>query len=63
VVAGKAYGPNIAVTESERTEHAQNGTGARLRRLVKENRGTKLHNNKTVGGKGRLTQAEIDSHQ
>jgi hypothetical protein len=63
VDAGMPYGPNIAVTKLERTGHAQKRSGARLKRLVKENRGTKLHNNKTVGGKGRLTQAEIDKLQ
>jgi hypothetical protein len=34
--------------------------GARLRRLVKENTGIKLHDSKPLGGKCHLTQSEID---
>jgi hypothetical protein len=37
--------------------------GARLKRLVKEKLGTKLHDGKTLGSKGRLTQSEIDKLQ
>jgi hypothetical protein len=62
-VAGKPTDPTIAVTKLECTGHVQKRTGARLRRLVKEKRGTKLHDKKPVGGKGRLTQSEIDKHK
>jgi hypothetical protein len=34
--------------------------GARLRRLVKEKAGTKVHDSKTLGGNGCLTQSETD---
>jgi hypothetical protein len=34
--------------------------GARLKRLVKEKTGIKLHDSKPLGGKGRLTQSEIE---
>jgi hypothetical protein len=37
--------------------------GARLRRLVKEKTGIKLHDSKPVGGKGRHTQSETDKLQ
>jgi hypothetical protein len=60
VVAGKPYDPNIAVTKLECTRHVQKRIGARLRRLVKEKRGTQLCGSKSVRGKGRLTQSEID---
>jgi hypothetical protein len=63
VVAGKLYDPNIAVTKLECTGHVQKRTGARLRRLVKEKAGTKLHDSKPVGGKGCVTQSEIDKLQ
>jgi hypothetical protein len=63
VVAGKPYDPNVPVTNLECTGHVQEIIGSRLRRLVKEKRGTKLHDSKPFGGKGRLTQSEIDSHQ
>jgi hypothetical protein len=63
VVAGKPYDPNTAVTESECAGHVQKTIGARVRRLVKEKRGTKLHDSRPVGGKGRLTQSETDKLQ
>jgi hypothetical protein len=63
VVAGKAYDPNIAVTKLECIGHEQKRTGATLRSLVKEKTAIKLHESKPLGGKGRLTQSEIDKLQ
>jgi hypothetical protein len=63
VIAGKPYDPNIAVTKLEYTGHVQKRTEARLRRIVKEKRGTILHDSKPLRGKGRLTQSEIDSRE
>jgi hypothetical protein len=63
VVAGKPCDPSVAVTKLECTGHVQKRTGARLRRLVKGKRGTKLHDSKPVGGKVRPTQSEIDRLQ
>jgi hypothetical protein len=63
VVVGKPCDPNIAVTKLECLGHVQKRTGARLRRLLKGKRGTKLHVSKPVGGKGHLTQSEIDKLQ
>jgi hypothetical protein len=51
VVAGEPYDPNTAVTKLECTDHGQKRTGARQKRLVKENKGTKLNDSKTVGGR------------
>jgi hypothetical protein len=63
VVAGKPYGPNIAVTKLECIGHMQKRIGTRLKRLVSERTGKKLHDNKTVGGKGRPTQSQIHKLQ
>jgi hypothetical protein len=63
VVAGKPHDPNIAVTKLECKGHVQKRTGARLRRLVKEKTASKLHDSKPLGGKGRLTQSEIEKLQ
>jgi hypothetical protein len=63
VVGGKPYDPNIGVTKFECIGHVQKRTEGRLRRFVKEKRGTKLHDSKPVEGKGHLTQSEIDKLQ
>jgi hypothetical protein len=53
--AEKPYIPNISVRKLEYVGHVQKRMGARLRRLVKEKTGTKLHDSKPLGGKGHLT--------
>jgi hypothetical protein len=63
VVAGKPYDPTIAVTKLECTGQEQKRNGARLRRLVQEKREIKLHDSKPLGGRGCLTQSEIDKLQ
>jgi hypothetical protein len=63
VIAEKPYDPNIPVTKLECVGHVKERMGARLRRLVKENTGTKLHDSKPLGGKGRFTESEIDKLQ
>jgi hypothetical protein len=55
VVVGQPYDPNITVRKLEYTGHVQKSIGARLKRLVTEKRGTKLHESKLVGGKVHLT--------
>jgi hypothetical protein len=62
-VAEKPCGPNISVTKLECVGHVQKRMGARLRRLVKEKTGIKLHDSKPVGGKVRLTKSETDKLQ
>jgi len=44
----------------ERIGHVQKRIGTRLRRLMKEKTGWKLHFGKLLGGKGHFTQSEID---
>jgi hypothetical protein len=51
MVAGNPYDHSITVTKLEYTGHVQKRTGARLRRLVKEKTGIKLHDSKPLGGK------------
>jgi hypothetical protein len=63
VVAEKPCGQNISVTKLECTRHVQERMGGRLRRLMKEKAVAKLHGSKPVGGKGRLTQSEVDRLQ
>jgi hypothetical protein len=63
MVAGKPYDPTIAVTKLEYTGRVQKRNGARLRRLVQEKRGIKLHDSKPLGGRGCLTQSAIDKLQ
>jgi hypothetical protein len=55
VVAGKPYEPNIAATKLDCIGDVQKRIGARLRGLVKEKTGRKLHDSKPVGGEGRLS--------
>jgi hypothetical protein len=43
--------------------HVQKTMGPRLRRLVKEKIGTKLHDSKPLGGKGHVTESLIDKLQ
>jgi hypothetical protein len=63
VAAGKPYDPNIVVTKLECVGDVQKRIGARLRILVKEKSGRKLHDSKPLGGKGRPTQSKIDKLQ
>jgi hypothetical protein len=63
VVARKPYDPNVSITKLECEGHVRKWIGARLRRLVKEETGIKFHDSKPLGGKGRLTQSEIDKLQ
>jgi hypothetical protein len=59
----EALWSNIVVTKLECTGHVQKRTGARLKGLVKEKAGKILHDSKTLEGKGRLNQSEIDRLQ
>ena len=63
VVNEKPYGPDIQINKLECIGHVQKRMGTRLRNLVKEKSGIKLQDGKTLGGKGRLTKAEIDKTQ
>jgi NADH:ubiquinone oxidoreductase subunit 3 (subunit A) len=63
VVVEMPYEPNILVTRLECISYLQKKVGARLKRPVKEKLGTNLHDGKTLGSNGRLTQSEIDKLQ
>jgi hypothetical protein len=63
VIAERLYGPNISVTNLESIGYVQKRMGVRLRRLVKENIGTRVHDGKTFCGKVRLTKFELQKLQ
>lgn len=62
VVQSKPYG-DLVISKLECVGHVQKRMGSRLRRLKNKMRGKKLADGKTLGGKGRLTDAVIDSMQ
>lgn len=43
--------------------HIQKRVGGRLRRLVKDYKGRKLDDGKSIGGRGRLSQKEIEVYK
>lgn len=62
VVESKPYG-DLQITKLECVGHVQKRMGSRLRRLKNKKRGQKLVDGKSLSGKGRLTDAVIDSFQ
>lgn len=60
VVKSNPYG-EVNITKLECVGHVQKRMGSRLRTLKKKYRGVKLSDNMSLGGKGRLTDALIDS--
>lgn len=63
VVANQPYGPDFIVEKRECVGHVQKRTGTRLRNLKKKVGKSKLSDGKTMGGKGRLTNAGINEIQ
>lgn len=61
VVESNPY--DCTITKLECIGHIQKRVGGRLRRLLKEHKGKKLEDKKPLGGRGRLTQKEVDSLQ
>lgn len=57
------YGDKFPVEKLECIGHIQKRMGCRLRRLVKKMKGEKLCDNKVLGGRGRLTDSQIDKLQ
>jgi hypothetical protein len=57
------YGSDVQIKKLECVGHVQKRMGSRLLRLTKEKRGQRLSDGKLLGGKGRLTKAEIDNLQ
>ncbi|XP_069690036.1 uncharacterized protein [Periplaneta americana] len=63
VVKEEPYGPKCKIQKLECIGHVQKRMGSRLMKLVKEYSGKKLHDGRTLGGKGGLTKAQIDKIQ
>ena len=63
LVQENVYGDDHKVEKLECVGHIQKRMGSRLRSLKKRAAKTKLRDGKTLGGKGRLTDAMIDSLQ
>ncbi|GBM80681.1 hypothetical protein AVEN_137208-1 [Araneus ventricosus] len=54
------YGENVPLSKVECVGHVQKRMGSRLRKLKKKYGSKKLYDNKTISGKGRLTDNIID---
>jgi hypothetical protein len=63
VTAEKPNVPKVSVTKLECTGHVQKRIETRLRILVKNKSGRKLHDGKTLVGNGCLTKSETDKLQ
>ena len=59
----KLYGKRYKIVKEECIGHIQKRMGNALRALLKDMKGRKMSDNKTIGGKGRLTKERIDSFQ
>ena len=59
----KTYGERYEIVKEECIGHIQKRMGNALRTLLKDMKGKKMSDSKTVGGKGRLTKERIDSIQ
>ena len=59
----KPYGSDVTIQKLECIGHVQKRMGSRLRRLKNKMKGIKLADGKVLGGKGRLTDVEIDKLQ
>ena len=57
------FGPDYEIKKEECVGHVQKRLGTALRKYKKDNKGKKLSDGKTVGGKGRLTDKVIDKMQ
>lgn len=60
VSEAKPYGDTLVVEKRECIAHVQKRMGTRLRNFKKSCAGKKLADNKTIGGRGRLTAKVID---
>ena len=63
VADSKPYGDEITITKKECVGHVQKRVGKALRDLKKNSGRSKLSDGKTMGGRGRLTDKEIDQLQ
>ncbi|XP_069694387.1 uncharacterized protein [Periplaneta americana] len=60
VKESNVYGKDIEITKLECVGHVQKRMGARLRKLKKDMKGKTLSDGKSLTGRGRLTDTEID---
>ncbi|GBM29710.1 hypothetical protein AVEN_156896-1 [Araneus ventricosus] len=63
IIEKNMYGDQCSVTKLECIEHVMKRMGTRLRRLKTKMRGQKLSAGKTLSGRNRLTEAEINRLQ
>lgn len=61
VLEAKPYGDEVVIEKLECVGHIQKRLGTRLRNLKKNMKGVDLSDGKPLGGKGRLTDPEIDN--
>ena len=59
----KLYGKRYQVRKEECIGHIQKRMGNALRTLIRDMKGQKMSDSKSIGGKGRLTKERIDSFQ
>ena len=57
------YGPGVSISKEECVGHIQKRVGTNLRKLKKELSGKKLADGLAIGGRGRLTDDQIDQLQ
>ena len=63
VSEAKPYGESVVIEKIECVGHVQKRMGTRLRNLKKSMKGVKLEDGKTMFGRGRLTDVQIDKLQ
>lgn len=63
VVQAKPYGDDTQIEKLECVGHVQKRLGTRLRKLKRDMKGRKLSDGKSLGGRGRLSEEEIDKLQ
>ena len=63
VTAAQPYGPTVEITKEECVGHVQKRMGTRLRQLKKDMKGQKLEDGKPLIGRGRMTDAVINTLQ
>lgn len=60
ICSAQPYGPAVNIKKIECVGHVQKRMGTQLRNLKKSMRGKKLSDGKSISGRGRLTDSDID---
>lgn len=63
VVSAQSYSPEFTVEKLECVGHVQKRMGSRLRKLKTQFGKRQLSDDKTIGGRGRLTNADVSEIQ